>query len=169
MTWFENLKTQIQRFQVMCGANCCSLQMVYMPQVCAYTSHVEPLVTRPYLYLPAYDTSEIWQLHQLVGWSQQKSQEFGGFRFLYIQKFHGGFSTGTSWSKVTFSHGWRAKLRGLAFAADDHRLLNNRALCYAALKMWGKCQEGRGFTGLCIGEKGRGSSWLRWLVLVSSV
>lgn len=30
---------------------------------------------------------------------------------------------------------------GLAAAPDDHRLLNNRALCFAALKMWPKCQE----------------------------
>lgn len=31
--------------------------------------------------------------------------------------------------------------KGLDFSPDDHRLLNNRALCYAALKMWSKCQE----------------------------
>jgi len=31
--------------------------------------------------------------------------------------------------------------KGLGYAADDHRLLNNRALCYAALKMWSKCKE----------------------------
>ena len=67
--------------------------------------------------------------------------------FFVHPKISWGFSTGTSWSNVTFSLGWRAKLIGLAFAADDHRLLNNRALCYAALKMWGKCQEGRGSQG----------------------
>eukprot|EP00913_Durusdinium_trenchii_P013579 g12749.t1 len=31
--------------------------------------------------------------------------------------------------------------KGLDFSPDDHRLLNNRALCYAALKMWSKCQD----------------------------
>ena len=92
MRWFEHLKTQIQWFQAQIVVF--SLQMVYMPQVCAYTSHVEPLVTRPYLYLPAYDTSEIWQLHQLVGWSQQKSQEFEVFEFFVHPKISWVFPQG---------------------------------------------------------------------------
>lgn len=31
--------------------------------------------------------------------------------------------------------------RGLEAAPHDHRLYNNRALCFAALKMWTRCQE----------------------------
>ena len=85
MTWFENTDSVVSSDVYICHKS-----------VHTYTSHVEPLVTRPYLYLPAYDTSEIWQLQQLVGWSQQKSQEFEVFEFFVHPKISWGFSTGTS-------------------------------------------------------------------------
>ena len=100
MRWFEHLKTQIQWFQAQIVVF--SLQMVYMPQVCAYTSHVEPPVSGQDPTFTFHDTSEIWQLHQLVGWSQQKSQEFEVFEFFVHPKISWGFPQGLPEAKLHF-------------------------------------------------------------------
>mmetsp|Transcript_9297 Transcript_9297/g.17131 ORF Transcript_9297/g.17131 Transcript_9297/m.17131 type:complete len:403 (-) Transcript_9297:48-1256(-) len=56
----------------------------------------------------------------------------------------GGGDGGMNWAKQALEK-YQAAIdtysRGLETAPDDHRLYNNRALCFAALKMWSKCQE----------------------------
>ncbi|CAE7761906.1 sti1 [Symbiodinium pilosum] len=55
-----------------------------------------------------------------------------------------GVGEGLDWAKQAlekYQAAIEAYSQGLEAAPGDHRLYNNRALCFAALKMWGRCQE----------------------------
>ena len=54
------------------------------------------------------------------------------------------FGEGLDWAKQAlekYQAAIDAYTRGLEAAPHDHRLYNNRALCFAALKLWLRCQE----------------------------